>query len=215
LPANAYKCADPRCIPREGETLPPRPKSSPEEILALTFELIAEHDVSGVTVDMIATRSGVSKATIYRRWPSREMLIQATIDNMRRPSNDPVSGSLRGDLTILLNELVAFLNRPVGGKVFAAFLNAAVRNPGLAVLNREMTRDVRSVYEGVIRRAVQRDELAEGIDIRLLIDMLISPFLYRLLVDNSKARPGDIRPIIDAVLRAFAPARRETGDEGV
>jgi AcrR family transcriptional regulator len=215
LPANAYKCADPRCIPREGETLPPRPKSSPEEILALTFELIAEHDVSGVTVDMIATRSGVSKATIYRRWPSREMLIQATIDNMRRPSNDPDTGSLRGDLTILLNELVAFLNRPVGGKVFAAFLNAAVRNPGLAVLNREMTRDVRSVYEGVIRRAVQRDELAEGIDIRLLIDMLISPFLYRLLVDNSKARPGDIRPIIDAVLRAFAPARRETGDEGV
>jgi AcrR family transcriptional regulator len=195
--------------------LPPRPKSSPEEILALTFELIAEHDVSGVTVDMIATRSGVSKATIYRRWPSREMLIQATIDNMRRPSNDPDTGSLRGDLTILLNELVAFLNRPVGGKVFAAFLNAAVRNPGLAVLNREMTRDVRSVYEGVIRRAVQRDELAEGIDIRLLIDMLISPFLYRLLVDNSKARPGDIRPIIDAVLRAFAPARRETGDEGV
>jgi hypothetical protein len=143
------------------------------------------------------------------------MLIQATIDNMRRPSNDPDTGSLRGDLTILLNELVAFLNRPVGGKVFAAFLNAAVRNPGLAVLNREMTRDVRSVYEGVIRRAVQRDELAEGIDIRLLIDMLISPFLYRLLVDNSKARPGDIRPIIDAVLRAFAPARRETGDEGV
>ena len=190
---------------REDETLPPRPKSTPDEILALAFELIAEHDVSGVTVDMIANRSGVSKATIYRRWPSREILIQATIDSMRRPSNDPDTGSLRGDLTILLNELVAFLNRPVGGKVFAAFLNAAVRNPNLAALNREMTKDVRSVYKRVIARAVERDELAEDIDIRLLIDMLISPFLYRLLVDNSRARPGDIQPVIDAVLRAFGP----------
>jgi AcrR family transcriptional regulator len=194
--------------------LPPRPKSTPDEILALTFELIAEHDVSGVTVDMIASRSGVSKATIYRRWPSREMLIQATIDSIRRPSNDPDTGSLRGDLIILLNELVTFLNRPVGGKVFAAFLNAAVRNPNLAALNQEMTRDVRSVYERAIARAVRRAELAEGIDIRLLIDMLISPFLYRLLVDNSRARPGDIQPVIDAVLRAFGPARRETLDEG-
>jgi AcrR family transcriptional regulator len=191
---------------REDETLPPRPKSTPDEILALAFELIAEHDVSGVTVDMIANRSGVSKATIYRRWPSREILIQATIDSMRRPSNDPDTGSLRGDLTILLNELVAFLNRPVGGKVFAAFLNAAVRNPNLAALNREMTKDVRSVYKRVIARAVERDELAEDIDIRLLIDMLISPFLYRLLVDNSRARPGDIQPVIDAVLRAFGPS---------
>ena len=185
--------------------MPPRPKSSTEEILALTFQLIADHDVSGVSVDMIAARSGVSKATIYRRWRSREELIQATIDGMRRPARDPDTGSLRGDLAALLEELVEFLNRPVAGKVFAAFLNAAVRNPELSALNREMTRDVRSVYERAIQRAIERKELVSDVDVRLLIDMLISPFLYRLLVDNADARTADIEPVIDMILKANSP----------
>ena len=187
--------------------MPRRPNSSTDEILALTFQLIADHDVSGVSVDMVAARAGVSKATIYRRWRSREELIQATIDGMRRPARDPDTGSLRGDLTVLLGELTEFLNRPVGGKVFAAFLNAAVRNPDLSALNREMTDDVRSVYETAIRRGVERGELDSDVDVRLLIDMLISPFIFRLLVDNAQARPEDVQPIIEAVVKAFGPAR--------
>jgi AcrR family transcriptional regulator len=183
--------------------LPRRPNSSTEEILALTFQLIADHDVSGVSMDMVAAKAGVSKATLYRRWRSREELIQSTIDNMRRPASDPETGSLRGDLTALLGGLVAFLNRPVGGKVFAAFLNAAVRNPDLAALNRAMTDDVRSVYAAVIRRAIERGELAPGTDVPLVIDALISPFIYRLLVDNSDARQEDVEPVIDMVIRAF------------
>jgi hypothetical protein len=70
-----------------------------------------------------------------------------------------------------------------------------------------MTKEVRSVYEKVIGRAIQRGELAEGSDVRLLIDMMISPFLYRLLVDNSEARQEDIQPVIDVALKAFGPSR--------
>ncbi len=187
--------------------MPPRPKSTADEILALTFELIAEHDVSGVSVDMVAAKADVSKATIYRRWPSRDALIQATIDSMRRPAGEPDKGTLRADLTTLLNELVEFLNRPVGGKVFAAFLNAALRNPHLSALNREMVKDVRSVYEKVIKRGVERGELEKNVDTNLVIDILISPFLYRLLVDNASARKTDIQPLIDVVMKAFAPPR--------
>lgn len=186
--------------------MPRAPNSSNAEILALTFQLIADHDVSGVSVDMVAARAGVSKATIYRRWRSREALIQATIDSMRRPARVPDTGSLRGDLTVLLGELVDFLNRPVGGKVFAAFLNAAVRNPDLWALNREMTDEVRAVYETVIRRAVARGELAADIDVRRVIDILIAPFIYRLLVDNAEARADDVQPMIDMVIKAFGRA---------
>jgi hypothetical protein len=70
-----------------------------------------------------------------------------------------------------------------------------------------MTKEVRSVYEKVIGRAIQRGELAEDSDVRLLIDMMISPFLYRLLVDNSEARQEDIQPVIDVALKAFGPSR--------
>ena len=92
-------------------------------------------------------------------------------------------------------------------KVFAAFLNAAVRNPNLAALNQEMTKDARSVYETVIRRAIMRGELDTAVDVQLLTDILISPFLYRLLVDNSEARPEDVGPVIDMAIKAFGLPR--------
>lgn len=184
--------------------MPPRPTSSVEEILAITIELIAQRDVSGVTMDLVAERAGVSKPTLYRRWPSRDALILDAIVRLHRPGGEPGTGSIRTDLALLLRELVDFLNRPEKGKVHAAFLNAAVRNPELAALNRAETKKARSSYERAIKRAIERGELVKNTNIRLMIDMLISPFLYCRLVENVDARKADIHPVIDIVLAAFA-----------
>ena len=180
--------------------MPPRPNASRDEILVATIQLIAEHDISGVSVDMVAESCGVSKATIYRRWASRDELIFEALTYLEYPENRPDTGSLRGDLTVLLRNLVTFLNRPDGGKVYAAFLNAAIRNPKLAVLRRDVARKARLDYEIVISRAIERGELAPRIDARLLIDMLIAPFVYRRIADDAVARMSDVRRVIDAAL---------------
>jgi AcrR family transcriptional regulator len=185
----------------------PRPNASPEEILAVTVELIAEHGVSGVTVDTVAAQTGVSKATIYRRWRSRAALIRDAIAGLHRPVADPDTGSLRDDVIVLLKDLVDFLNRPGGGRVDASFLEASARDPELAALRRDTAKEARAAYERAIKRAVERGEMHPDLDVRLFIDMLISPFLYRRLVDHSRARPSDIEPVTDAVLAAFSRVR--------
>lgn len=187
--------------------MPRQPNSSPEEILAITVDLIAQHDISGMTVDKVAEKSGVSKATIYRRWPSREALIFDAITYMHHPGGDPDTGDLREDLAILLRELVAFLNRRDGGKVFASFMNASTRNPNLAKLQQSISKGARAGYEKVIARGIKRGDLPGDVNVRLMIDILIAPFVYRV-VDNSVARPSDILPVVDVALAAFA-SRKE------
>src|SRR5690606_6169555 len=108
---------------------------------------------------MVAAKAGVSKATIYRRWPSRNALILDAITIMHRPGAKPNTGSVRGDLSILLKELAQFLNRRNGGKVFMAFLNESIRNPKLAEANQKITSEVRAAYVEAITQATARGEL--------------------------------------------------------
>ncbi len=183
--------------------MPRKPNASTEEILAITVNLIAQHDISGLTVDMVAEKCGVSKATLYRRWPSRAALVFAAMTYTHQPGTDPDTGSVREDLAILLKELVDYLNRPDGGRVLAAFLNAAIRDPSLSVLQRSISKSERSNYERVIERAIKRGELAANVNARLMTDILISPFLYRRIIDNTVARQSDIRPVINVALAAF------------
>lgn len=188
--------------------MPPRPNSSTDEIIVTTIRLIAEHDISGVSVDMVAEACNVSKATIYRRWPSREDLFFEALSYMRYPQADPDTGSLREDLTVLLKGLVHFLNRPDGGKVYAAFLNAAIRDSKLAALRREVARSARADYERVLFRGIERGEIASDINMRLVIDILTAPFIYRRLGDNMNARLSDVSRVIDVVLAAYGSSAK-------
>jgi AcrR family transcriptional regulator len=185
----------------------PRPNATAEEILDITFRLIAEHDVSGVTVDMVAAQAGVSKATIYRRWGSRTALLVAAMTRLRRAGVDPDTGSLRADLISLLQVLVGFLNRPDTARVLASFLNAAARDPELAKLQQEISQGSRMEYEVALGRAVRRGELAPDVDVPFLVDLLIAPFLYKGVVEHAPVPTGDIERVVDMVLAAFGRAR--------
>lgn len=201
-----------RCVLRGGrtapiwcpESVPRRPNASPDEVLDLTLKLIAKHGVAGLTVEMVATTAGVSKATIYRRWPSRAALIHETIARLHRPPADPDTGSFRGDVMVLLKDLVAFLNRPDGRRVDASFIEASARDPELETLRRKSSHQNRLAYERAIGRAIERGELPPNVDRSLVTDMLIAPFLCRQFVDRSRVKVVDIGPVIDVVMAGFA-----------
>lgn len=69
------------------------------ELLAVTLELLAEHGYDGLTVDAVANTARASKATVYRRWPSKaELVLAAFIEGMCQVAVPPNTGTLRGDL---------------------------------------------------------------------------------------------------------------------
>ncbi|MDT3442255.1 TetR/AcrR family transcriptional regulator [Pseudofrankia sp. BMG5.37] len=182
----------------------PRERTPQDPVLAATVDLIAERGVDGLNVEAVAAVSGVSKATIYRHWGSRAQLIHAALWSLQRPSVEPDTGSVRGDLIGLLEQLVDYLSNPSSGRVFSSFVDAAARDPELAVLQSEMIRTKRSAYALVIGRAIGRGELPAELDIELVTDLLMSPFIYRRVVGQSRVRRADIAPVVDTVLAGVA-----------
>ena len=114
--------------------MPPRPNSSTDEILVTTVQLIAELDVSGVTVDLVAEKTGVSKATIYRRWPSRDDVVAAAFQSITSRIDVPDTGSVRDDLITLLLGFRTQTFRALPGGLISRLIAATSSNPELLQL---------------------------------------------------------------------------------
>ena len=81
------------------------------ELLAVTLELLQEHGYDRLTVDAVAMTARASKATIYRRWPTKaELVLAAFVEGTRHVAVDPDTGSLRGDLLRLGERISAHVS---------------------------------------------------------------------------------------------------------
>ena len=120
------------------------------------------------------------------------------------PQASPDTGSVRADLAILLTELVQFLNRPDGGSVYAAFLNAATRNPKIAELRGQVTRAARTEYYAAIHRGIARGELRADVNCNLLVETLIAAFVYRRIGSRDDMPESLIDETLDLILDGAA-----------
>ncbi len=116
--------AQPR--PRPGR---PRSEESRTAVLRATSELLHEVGLRAMTTEEIASRSGASKATIYKWWPNKyAVAIDAFLSEMMAESPDPDTGSARDDLTAVLRGLLHFYTGP-SGRVFAQLVGEAQSDP--------------------------------------------------------------------------------------
>jgi AcrR family transcriptional regulator len=181
----------------------PRPRRSQDVVLRTTLDVIAEHGVMGISVDTVAARSGVSKATIYRHWGSRARLIHGAISSLQPTVLVPDTGSLREDLIELLTHLLRYFDTPKVAEMFPSFLDAAVRDPELAELRQETLRMGRASFERVVRLGIARGELPTDVDVHLVVDLARAPIIYRRVVAQVPVHESEVNAIVDAVLAAF------------
>src|SRR6187431_450099 len=94
--------------PRRGR---PRSKGVDESILVATLELAGEVGIKGMSMDELAQRAGVSKATIYRRWPSKEILVLQALQTALQPLDDVDTGEVVEDLRLCLGQMIARMSK--------------------------------------------------------------------------------------------------------
>ena len=129
-------------------------------IRAAALKVFTEVGYRGLTMDAVAVAAGVGKATVYRRWPTRQDLLIAVIEDT---STDalvvPDSGCLREDLIALLDSLADVLAGP-GGVANRALLGVLTDEPALAeAYRRGPLRRWTEAFTGALDRAVQRQEI--------------------------------------------------------
>src|SRR5690625_2117431 len=110
-------------LPAKGR---PRSEAVSRSILEATLDLIAEHGaVADVSVEAVAERSGVSKATIYRRWPSKGALVAAAVDSVKAPVPQGLPRTSMRDDLIFIGESMRRTASPRDHKVFKCMMLVA------------------------------------------------------------------------------------------
>jgi AcrR family transcriptional regulator len=149
----------------------PRDPSRDEAIFAATLAVFAEDGYAGVSIEGVAARAGVGKATIYRRYASKaQLLVDAMQVCVVSPEELPDTGDLRADLTSMLAALMNLL-RGDRGPVLVAFAAERIRYPAL---DEEFKRSVigakRAHVRHLLTSAIERGELSPDTDIDVVAE---------------------------------------------
>ncbi|MGH9077239.1 MAG: TetR/AcrR family transcriptional regulator [Acidimicrobiales bacterium] len=177
-----------------------------DAICAATLELLAERGYDCLTVEAVAARAGAGKATVYRRWASKEKMVADALSLLAPPAPLPDTGSLRGDCEHLCT---ALSNAPdeVTVRITQGLTSALCRNPELmTIFHRHFMEPRREALAVMLRRAVARGEMPAGKDIDLLTSLVPALMFYRKLVTCSPADADFARRVVDQVLVPAATA---------
>ncbi|WP_106826237.1 TetR/AcrR family transcriptional regulator [Mycobacterium avium] len=169
------------------------------EILAVTLRLLQEHGYDQLTVDAVAGAAHASKATVYRRWPSKaELVLAAFIEGVRQVAVPPNTGTLRGDL-LALGETVC---EQVGhhASTIRAVMFEVSRHPALNdALQHQFLDQRRALIEHVLHQAVDRGEISADAISDELWDLLPGYLIFRSIVPT---RPPS-RRTVQALVAGF------------
>lgn len=179
--------------------LDPRVARSRARILDATLAELGEHGYAGLSIEGIAARAGVGKATVYRHFPDRADLVAQAIETGPDPLPVPDSGDLREDLLTILAELVERGHGPAAS-LFPILIDAAERDAELGAHRHAFVRARRRPLLQVLQAGIARGDLPPTVDLDLLADLLAAPLFYRRFVSRAPVDATFAAQVVDAVL---------------
>jgi len=188
----------------------PRSEKARRAILEAAAELLLDRGLSAVSMDAVAERAGVSKATIYRWWPTKETLALDALFNEWAAATPATrdTGSLRGDLLALLRPWARLAGSRPYGRVIAALITEAQTDPEFAAEYRSRFVEPRRSQAGeVFRRAIERGEIPADTKIEVALDVLYGPLYHRLLHGHAPLSDRFVRDVVDMAMNGIMPGR--------
>ncbi|MEU0948530.1 TetR/AcrR family transcriptional regulator [Streptomyces canus] len=184
----------------------PRSERVHEAALIATQALLDEGGLPAATMDAISARSGVSKATLYKHWPSRTALAAKAFGRMMSEALPlPDTGTAIGDLTEQVVRVSRFYASE-RGDIFTQLLAACVDDPAGAVYFREyFLASRREAIAELWRRAVDRHEGDPALSVDDVIDILFGPLIFRRLTGHLALTEEHARRLAANALSGILP----------
>ena len=198
-------------IPRPSRGGRPRDPSRDGVIRAAILRLLADVGYGALTMDAVASEAGVGKATIYRRWRTKQDLVVDTISDLNRAeATPPDTGSLEGDLRAILRSLVTTVTGPTGAATLS-LLSTVPHQPALAEAFRNGPLAVwRQSFEEIWARAEQRGECRPGVAGSVAAETTSALLVQRWLLTGLPVDESYADEVVDTVvlplIRVNSPA---------
>jgi len=178
----------------------PREPQTDERILDAALRLMAQQGFVRMSMDMVATEAGVTKPTIYRRWPSKIELAMAALVAYCDVTLPTVVGDTRTDLITELEHFRHAILRPNGMSLLGTVLAEEHETPELlAAFRKYLVTPRRQRLTAILAAAQTRGELRPDADIGLAVNMLVGALYAQYLAATPFAEDWCER-VVDAVL---------------
>lgn len=186
----------------------PRSEEARTSILRSTLTLLEENGFSNLTIEDVAARANVGKATVYRWWPNKAALIaDAFATSTTQKLHFPDTGSVCDDMSQQMRQLIKIF-RSRRGRIVSAILGGGQSDGDLIAAFRErfLKPRRREAYE-TLRRGIVRGDLRPDIDRDLLLDSLYGPIYMRFLIRHDSLTPDFVDRLCELVLGGARPSK--------
>ncbi|MEW2330784.1 TetR/AcrR family transcriptional regulator [Micromonospora chersina] len=186
---------------------PGRPRSvrADEAIIEATLDLLAEGStLEALSIEAIAARAGVGKATIYRRWSGKDALLMDALRRLKGVPPQPAGHSVRDDLVLLVGAVGHNID-PRAARIMPCLVPEVNRSPDHFQLYQNIIEPRRKLMREVLRRGVDSGELRADLDIELAMALLTGPMLIQRVLRWHPELDERILPerIVDSVFEGI------------
>ena len=189
----------------------PRSEEAHRAILDATLQLLAEVGFSALTVEGVASRAGVGKATIYRRWASKLPLVVEAFGGLPG-MEDFDTGDLGEDLKKMLRSYIHAFNATALSAVLPSLAGERAHNPELAKVFEPVSLARRGPLVRAFERAVERGEISPDLDLDLAGDLVVGPIAVSLFFKGGRLNTRSVGPMVDLALAGILTSPSASGD---
>ena len=180
----------------------PRDPSTDARITAAAAELMLQRGFDRTTVDDVAAHAGVGKATVYRRWPSKEDLAVAAMETLYSTEMpEPDTGSIVTDLAEGYRSVLMFVSTTEGAAYLRTSIAESVRDERIAALYRASTERREAQSRRTFERAIERGEVRADIDIDTAVQWLGGLLAVRAITHRPMPTVDEVDALVDFTLR--------------
>ena len=190
---------------------PGRPRSAEADlaIVRAALEVLVTEGYRGLTMEKVRERSGVGKATLYRRHGSKEELVRAVVEHLHQDLPVPDdTGSVAGDFAAVARAAVENAESTRFATLMPRLLAEVAHVPELrGIFYDALVQPRRDTLEALLRRAIERGEIRPDTDVELAIDMLAGPMIYKLIITGGDLEQVATMParVLELVLDGLRP----------
>ncbi len=182
----------------------PRDPETDKRIIAAAAELMLQRGFDKTTVDDVAAAAGVGKATVYRRWPSKDDLAVAAMEELYSAEfPEPDTGSIVTDLQRGYRDVLTFVNSPEGEAFLRMSIAESVRDERIAALYRESTQRREAQSRRTFEKAIERGEIRPDADLDIAVQWLGGLLVTRVITNRPLPTVDDVDALVSLTLRGL------------
>ncbi len=190
----------------------PRGQSIVDAVLDQTIAELAAHGLEALSIDRIARAATVNKTSIYRRFATKDALVVAALSRVHDDISAALvdTGSLRGDLRVMVESVSALLGTPAGLALARTAMATPVDVEVGAIARAQLGAGAAQPMQALIARAQARGQWRDNADPVVVLAMVVGALLHRRLLEGATTSPQWIDAVVDLAVAALAPAHRSS-----